>query len=142
MWRANCIHLSTPFYIGDFGTHKGPGINPPHVPRDNLSFGESSYTWIFDCVGGLAPLTPASFKGQQYLTLHWYWCPQYQGLFNSCRRCLFLQVIHLFNCWSYTSFELYSFHYGQCILFFFSAIDSLFTKLNCQDSLTFYIFLK
>ena len=61
MQWADCVLWYTAFYVGswasvNFCIHRGPGTNPPWIPRNNLSFrGVKSYTQIFDGMRVKAP---------------------------------------------------------------------------------------
>lgn len=73
VWRAYSVHWSVPFYVGDLSILQiwvSVGVLKSILSEcwETTKFwGVKSYTWILDCVGGLAPVITVLFEGQLYL---------------------------------------------------------------------------
>lgn len=69
-WLHALYHFIQGTWVSaDFGVQGGPGTNPPRIPRDNLSVGQSKFTCGFLTVRRFAPVTLTLFKGWPYLSI-------------------------------------------------------------------------
>lgn len=74
MWRADCVHCSTPFYVRYLSIHRfrrlggGPGPGPPvdAEGRLQLRVGESGVMFRFLTAWRSVPLISSLFKHQLY----------------------------------------------------------------------------
>lgn len=128
MRRANCIHWSVPFYIGDlsilgFGCpHRGPGTNPPRIPG-TTKFWESQ-TYRFDRAGSVS-LILTLFKSQLNTILPGN-CPVQikQGIGTGSES----QLCYLVALWLWVALSLPRFFFHKMRLPFCTSLD--FWKLN------------